>query len=553
MFGVKKFHTYLYGRSFTLLTDHKPLLGLFKEQRAIPPQASARIQRWALTLASYEYQLQFRKSTAHSNADALSRLPLAATPDRVPNPPEVVLLMEHLDSSPVCATDIKKETSRDPVLSRVLQFVLNGWPDICDSDNLKPFWSKQLELSAQQGCLLWGNRVVVPPLLRQKILQQLHDSHLGISRMKSLGRMFVWWPGFDQEVEEIVRHCDICQRSRASPPAAPLHPWTWPSRPWSRVHIDYAGPYLGHRFLVVIDAHSKWIEVIPMNSTTTIATVEKLRVLFAQFGIPDVLVSDNGTNFVSKEFEEFTRRNGIKHVTSAPAHPASNGLAERAVKTFKEGLSTLKEGTITDRLSRFLFVYRNTPQATTGVTPAELMMGRRLRSALDLVKPDLEDRVVTKQNQQKLQHDRHAKQRVIQIGDAVYAKNWRPGPMWILATVIARTGPVSYQVELQNSKTVWRRHLDQLRLRSNVKTVTSDEALPELSDSLINVDPPCDGSSSVSSSSVTTPASQPMTAPRRNPPRDRRPRPPHTLGGRRCDNLDRDIVSVMLDHMMCTT
>ena len=115
-----------------------------------------------------------------------------------------------------------------------------------------------------------------------------------------------------------------------------------------------------------------------MNSTTTIATVEKLRVLFAQFGIPDVLVSDNGTNFVSKEFEEFTRRNGIKHVTSAPAHPASNGLAERAVKTFKEGLSRLKEGTITDRLSQFLFVYRNTPQATTGVTPAEVMMGRRL-------------------------------------------------------------------------------------------------------------------------------------------------------------------------------
>ena len=180
-------------------------------------------------MASYEYQLQFRKSRAHSNADALSCLPLAAAPDTVPDPPEVVLLMEHLDSSPVCATDIKKETSRDPVLSRVLQFVLNGWSDLCDSNSLKPFWSRQLELSVQQGCLLWGNRVVVPPSLRQKILQKLHDSHLGISRMKSLGRMFVWWPGFDQEVEEIVCHCDICQRSRALPPVAPLHPWTWPS------------------------------------------------------------------------------------------------------------------------------------------------------------------------------------------------------------------------------------------------------------------------------------------------------------------------------------
>ena len=193
--------------------------------------------------------------------------------------------------------------------------------------------------------------------------------------VKSLGRMFVWWPCFDQEVEEIVCHCDICQRSCASPPAAPLHPWTWPLRPWSRIHIDYSGPYLGHTFL---DAHSKWIEVIPMNSTTTIATVEKLRVMFAQFGIPEVLVSDNGINFVSKELEQFTRCNGIKHVTSVPAHPVSSGLAEHAVKTFKDGLSRLKEGTITDRLSRFLFVYRNTPQATTGVTPAELMMGRRL-------------------------------------------------------------------------------------------------------------------------------------------------------------------------------
>ena len=112
--------------------------------------------------------MQFRKLTAHSNADAVSHLPLAATPDMVPDPPEVVLLIERLDSSPICATDIKEETSRDPILSRVLQFVLNGWPDICGSDNLKTFWSRQLKLSAQQGYLLWGNRVVVPPSLHQR-------------------------------------------------------------------------------------------------------------------------------------------------------------------------------------------------------------------------------------------------------------------------------------------------------------------------------------------------------------------------------------------------
>ena len=222
-------------------------------------------------------------------------------------------------------------------------------------------------------------------------------------------------------IEDTVNACNICQSSRASPPVAPLHPWTWPTRPWARLHVDYAGPYLGHRFLVVVDAHSKWLEVIPMTSTTTAATVEKLRVLFAQFGIPEVLVSDNGTNFVSKGFAEFTQYNGIKHVTSAPAHPSSNGLAEHAVRTFNNGLSRMREGSIIVKLSRFLFSYRNTPQATIGSTPVELLMGRRLRSAMDLIKTDLEKRVVEQQDRQKHCHDQHAKERVTIVGDTVFA------------------------------------------------------------------------------------------------------------------------------------
>ena len=124
------------------------------------------------------------------------------TPATVPDPPEIVLLMDHLDCSPVRATEIKKETAHNPLLSRVLQFILHGWPDSCNSDELKPYWSKRLELSAQGGCLTWGNRVVVPPSLRQRILLQLHDTHMGISRMKSLGRMFVWWPGLDSDLED---------------------------------------------------------------------------------------------------------------------------------------------------------------------------------------------------------------------------------------------------------------------------------------------------------------------------------------------------------------
>ena len=135
------------------------------------------------------------------------------------------------------------------------------------------------------------------------MLKEVHDTHPGVSCIKSLGRMFVLWPGLDK----LVRGCNECQLSRPAPPVAPLHPWAWPSRPWPRLHCDYAGHYLGHHFLVVIDAYSKWLEVCPitMISTTSTAPVERLRVLFARFGLPKTLVTDNGTNFASAEFAEF--------------------------------------------------------------------------------------------------------------------------------------------------------------------------------------------------------------------------------------------------------
>ena len=480
VFGVKRFHQYLFGHHFTLVTDHKPLVTLFHESHAIPIQASARIKRWALMLAAYEYTVRYRCSSAHANADAFSRLPLPECPCEVPTPPETVLLLENLQSSPVNASMIKAETATHPVLSRVLQFVQYGWPGSCEDEDLKPFWHRRLELSAQQGCILWGIRVVVPPTLQASLLHQLHDAHPGIVRMKSLGRQFVWWPGFDTDLEGVVRRCEICQSQRASPPKAPLHPWLWPPRPWSRIHIDYAGPFLGSYFLVIVDAHSKWIEAIPMKSITSTATIEKLRWVFSHFGIPDMIVSDNGSNFTSAEFGDFCKRNGITHITSSPYHPSSNGLAERAVRTVKEGLVKMKEGSIVDRLSRFLLSYRNIPQQLTGCSPAELLFGRRLRSSLDLLKPDLESRVQQRQDKAKAYHDVASKEREFQKGDTVFARNFGRGDKWLPAVVETTTGPVSAKVQVNDSDIAWRRHFDHIRSRD--PNCNSNSAMPLLTE-----------------------------------------------------------------------
>ena len=283
--------------------------------------------------------------------------------------------------------------------------------------------------------------MVVPAQGQQQLLEDLHTAHPGIVRMKNLARSYLWWPGLDRDIEEKVKSCNVCQLQSAAPVTAPLHPWEWPEKPWSRIHIDHAGPFMGQLFLIVIDAYSKWIEVNPTSSTSATATIEKLRQAFANHGLPDMVVSDNGAGFASEEFADFMARNGILHVKTAPRHPSSNGLVERSFRIFKEGMKKLEGfgGTVHTRLSRFFLAYRSTPQTTTGVTPAELLLNHRLRTRLDLIRPELRHRVETHQEAQKVHHDNTKKARQFAVGDNVLGKNFSPGRKWKKAHIESRT------------------------------------------------------------------------------------------------------------------
>ena len=225
--------------------------------------------------------------------------------------------------------------------------------------------------------------MAIPPQGQQFVLQELHDGNLGITTMKSLARMYMWWPGLDKDIEDQVCTCSQCQANQPVPPVAPLHPWSWPTRPWARLHMDYAGPLYGHMFLVVIYAHSKWIEAFCVSTATSSITIDKLRMLFAQFRLPETIVPDNGSCFVSEEFESFLQSNSIKHITTAPHYSSSNGLAERAVQVLTSGSRKVTEGNLNTQIE-VLFAYRLVPQSTTGVTLPELHLGWNPRSGLDL-------------------------------------------------------------------------------------------------------------------------------------------------------------------------
>ena len=265
--------------------------------------------------------------------------------------------MEMLSSSPVTVASIKQWTARDPLLSKVTAKLLRSG-QCGKEDSVSPYHKLWNELSVHDGCLLRGNRVVVPPEGRKKVLELLHESHPGNTRMKALARSYVWWPGVDQEIEEKVKAYSSCQRIRHNPASAPLHPWEFPQQPWERLHTDYAGPYEGTMILIVIDEYSKWLEVIPVTAATSSVTIDHLHSMFATHGLPKTLVTDNGTQFTSIEFESFMKENGIRHIRSSPYHLSSNGLAERAVQCFKEGVKKYPSTeALQTRLSRFLFWY----------------------------------------------------------------------------------------------------------------------------------------------------------------------------------------------------
>ncbi|XP_055493550.1 uncharacterized protein K02A2.6-like [Leucoraja erinacea] len=386
VFRIKKFHQFLLSKPFTLVTDHKLLLVILGPKSDIPSMNASRMQRWAILLSQYDYKVKYRSSKCNTVADALSRLPCENSDVGSEN--SIYTLQVVDEDFPVTETEIAAETMKDNVLKWVYEQTLNGWTEIDSGLNsvlnseLMPFHNQLHELSCEQGCIKWGYRVVVPESLNNKIMNELHAEHPGIVSMKSIARSFVYWPGIDGDIESLVSKCSV-----------------------------------NDHFLVLVDSHSKWIEVKRMgSSTTTERTIDELRLIFACHGLPEELVPDNGPQFRSEQFKEFMEQNGVKHTLVPPYHPASNGVAERSVRVVKDALKKqVLQGSsklsMKHRLASFLLKYRTTQHTTTGYSPAELLMNRRLRICLSLIQPNLALRVEQKQSSQKHHFDSHKKAR----------------------------------------------------------------------------------------------------------------------------------------------
>ncbi|BES87362.1 Hypothetical Protein NTJ_00167 [Nesidiocoris tenuis] len=457
--GVEKFYNYVYGRLFILITDHRPLLHIFGKKRKLPSHTATRLLHYAIYLQMFEFDIEYRKSEQHGNADFLSRLPLNSQQLDREDQPSIdditVFHLEQINTLPTLPQDIRKATLEDPETREIYKKL-----EIGDTHGPNDY-----QFSLQAGCIFNGIRVYIPKSLRPRILQDLHEGHMGIVKMKALARSVVYWPRIDHDIEELCRNCAECLSTHRQPKKVEKHFWEYPAYAWERIHVDFAGPFMGHQFFLVVDSHSKWLEAFVVPSTSSDTAISILETLFSRYGFPRTLVSDNGTAFTSLKFQNFMKKYAVKHIKTAPFHPASNGQAERYVFTLKQALRAMKNyaGGLQHRLNVFLMAYRRTPNITTGESPSKRFLQREIRSKLDILKPDVVRDVADQLRKSQVSF----MDRSFNVGDPVAVRDYRtPDQKWAFGTVVSKDGTLHYTI-LVNGQT-WRRHVDQIRKRGSL-------------------------------------------------------------------------------------
>lgn len=386
VWACERFHMYLYGIHFELITDHKPLETIYSARS----RPSARIERWVLRLQPYNFTVKYVPGPMNI-ADALSRLTqVNKLPTEVKHEPckvskvadeYIYFVATNAVPQALTAREIERESAADSELKSVRQFLKSGDPRTCPQDYK---WVKN-ELSVVGKMVLRQTRIVIPKSLRKRVIELAHEGHQGVVKTKSRLREKVWWPGIDVAVERAIRSCHACQVVTPQSKPEPMHRTRLPDGPWQDLALDLMGPFPnGEHIFVVTDYYSRYPEVAILKSTTTDKLIGSLETMFATHGLPMSVTTDNGPNLVSAEFEEFLHTNGIKHRSVTPLWPQANGEVERANRTLLKAIRAAQvEGRDWRReLNTHLLAYRSTNHTTTGVSPAELLFRRKIRTKL---------------------------------------------------------------------------------------------------------------------------------------------------------------------------
>lgn len=472
VWAIEKFHYYLYGRKFELITDCKVLERLY----APTSKPCLRMERWVLRMQAYQFRVIHRPGKSNL-ADPLSRLAVVTNNEDVGREASLVMYVREASPNAISLGEIEKMSLNDEILELVKEALKSqSWEDVPEE-----FARFKDELCQVGEIVLRSGRIVIPKELQQRIVEIGHTGHPGIVQMKSRMRAKVWFPNMDKLIEEKVKRCLGCLMTAKADPPDPIAIKQLPKKPWAEIAIDFkeALPN-GNSLLVAIDYFSRFVQIAEMAKTEAKDTISALKMMFAYAGLPEIITSDNGPQFTSTEFKEFCEKENIKHKLTTPYYPSMNGEVERFNRNIKKRLQISHvDGTNwKNDLADYLLAYNNAIHSTTGSSPAMLMYGRELRDRLpnweeenqDYLYEGTRDKDLRMKEKRKIYADRKRKAVPNQIeeGDTVLLKNQMKesslstnfGPEKF--TVIKDKGAEKI-VESQNTKKTYRRNASHMK------------------------------------------------------------------------------------------
>ena len=457
-FSCKKFHYFIYGRRVTVVTDHLPLISIF--EKPLEKLSTTRLRQMRGKLLKYNIVVKYLPGKQMHVADCLSRnCEKHAEDNSIPLQWDVMIhsLQEIVPMSTDKMRELREVVARDPVFQQITNYCHNGWPATKKlmPPELQPFWSLKEDIQVRDGLIFFHSRTMIPKEWRPFILDKLHEGHQGVTRCKELGRQYFFWHNMSAEIEYRVQTCEVCQKYSKMRPREPMLSTQQPEVPFHTVYMDLMDSS-NKSYLVVVDKYSKWFELIHISNKTTKSVITALISIFSTHGIPKIVISDN-VPFASQEFKKFADEWNFQHITTSPYLSRSDGTSERCVQTAKSMLQKCREDH-TD-INYALLQYRNTPLPSLGVSPAQLLFSRNLRTKVPVdvshlrpaVVADALDRPQKYKTKYEKQYNRHAKRKVhFQENQHVYIKT-NPKQNWTRGKILKHhEAPRSYQVLMED-------------------------------------------------------------------------------------------------------
>ena len=458
VYGCSKFYMYLYGRPFTVESDHRPLEQIFKKNLV---QAPPRLQRMFFKLMPFNMDIKYKPGRMMVLPDALSRL--SPLEKHVIEDMEVNI-HEIRDPEPLPIAQIRTATLEDSEIQLLMQQLLQGWPSSIKkvTEELRQYWSLRDDISIMNGVVLIGSRLLIPATLRGTMLQELHSGHPGVEKSQLRAKNSCYWPGVYKEIEQTVGSCEICQKHQKSQSTEPLILSEVPPRPWHTIGADLFMEGSSW-YLLLADYYSKFPVVRKLRVQTSTEVIGIMKGVFSEYGIPKMLITDCGKQFTSEEFGQFAKAYGFEATTSSPYYPKGHGFIERHVQTVKKTMCKCREEGSDQNMA--MLALRATPLSHNLPSPGELLNSRRYKTNLPtyISSPTNAEYVRTHlelEQQKALKPTEHCRElSELLAGQKVYlqdplSKQWEKG------TIVSGAGtPRSYIVQTDEGRELRRNRI----------------------------------------------------------------------------------------------